>query len=199
MPAVTNDLFQIVLTGEYFSQEWNAVFWYYNLTGVGTLNMAELASDFDSAMMSEWGSACNTDVTFTNIRVAHVNGTLADVNLTPTTLVGVVNGAATPPFISAGIRLNRTTKETRNGWKRIIGATEENMGATSWAGAYITMLETLGATFLDQLSMGGSVNNLDPVIVRTLSPTSWLYNLIASVQVINQPTTQNSRKIGAGV
>lgn len=199
MPTVTNDLFKVILSGTYFSQEWHAVHWYYNFAGVGTLNLGDVAQDYNDETMSQWGAACNTDVTFTNIRVVHVNGTLADVNLTPTVTVGLLAGSANPPFIAASIRLNRTTKETRNGWKRIIGSVEESMGALSWAGSYITLLNALGTAFMAPLSMGGALNNLVPVIVRTVTPTTWVYNDVASVQVINQPTTQNSRKVGTGI
>lgn len=198
MPAVTNELFKVVLTGTYFSQVWNSVFWYYNVAGVGNLNLQDVADDFDAEIMVAFGNVANTSTIFSNIRVAHVNGTLADVNRTPSVLIGVRAGNATPPFVAASIRLNRTTKETRNGWKRIIGPVEEDMGALSWSGSYVTLLDALGTAMEQQLSMGGAVNNLDPVIVRQLTPTTWLYNLIAGTQSINKPTTQNSRKVGVG-
>ena len=198
MPSVVNELFKVTMSGSYVSQVWNNVFWYYNTTGVGNLNLPNVADSFDSEVTPDMAAAMNANVTLTNIRVAHVNGELADYNRTPSVTSGTNAGADCPPFIAAGIRLLRTTKETRNGYKRIVGMVEEDMTATTWLGGYQTLLSNLATAIEEALDMGGSLDNLDPVIVRTVTPTSWVYNPLAGTQIVARPTTQNSRKVGTG-
>ena len=199
MPTVTNELYKITLQGTYFDQTWVNVFWYYNFAGVGNETLAQVASGFDDNIIDAMAAAQNEDVLYKTIRVSHVNGTLADVNITPSQVNGDIVNTPMAPFLAASIRLNRTTKETRNGWKRIVGLTEENTGATSFSGAFTTLLTALGTAILDPISAGTGTDNLVPVIVRETSPGNWIYNDIQSIQVINKPTTQNTRKIGTGV
>lgn len=199
MPAVTNDLFKVVLKGTYFSQVWNNVHWYYNVSGVGNLNLLNVADSFEAKVLAFYADVMAIEVTIDEIRVSHENGVLADVIITPSIAAGVVVGTPMAPFMAARINLERTTKETRIGRKMILGLIEENTGATSFAGTYNAELGDLGTALEDSLDMGGALDNLLAVIVRTVTPTTWIYNLISGSTPVNQPTTQNSRKIGAGI
>lgn len=199
MPSVVNTLMKVTLTGSYFSQIWKNVFWYYNVGGSGTDSLINVADEFNDNVIPSFALAVNTDTLINEIRVDHVNGTLADYVRGPSITVGAVVGTAMPPFLAASIRLNRTTKETRNGWKRVIGLIEENVGALSFGGGYVTLLGALGTAIEDKLDMGGGLNNMEPSIIREVTPGVFLYNLINGHLVINEPTTQNTRKVGRGI
>jgi hypothetical protein len=109
-------------------------------------------------------------------------------------------------YQAAGIRLLRTTKETRSGWKRYAAGNEAVIDGNGWTAPFLVILDNLAAVLNDFLTIG--VDQLDPVIVRQtrdpvtgdlLPPAQWIYNIIASVEVKQFVTTQNTRKLGRGV
>jgi len=105
-------------------------------------------------------------------------------------------------FIAASIRLLRSSKETRSGWKRYSGLTEGSLLGSALTGSYLTLLQALAAICDNTLSAGGET--LTPVIVaKTFNPgpprvenppSLWLYNIIGTAVAIDRVTSQNSRK-----
>lgn len=119
--------------------------------------------------------------------------------------IGTLAGVALPSFVAASIQLFRTTKETRNGWKRYAGGSESVLTGNNWDASMITGLQTVAALLNDTLTAVGGT--LEPVIVRrtftgdppVLNPVSqWIYNIIQSAAPAGLATTQNTRKKGRG-
>lgn len=193
MPVITTGLYQVILEQNYRGQAvLNSFFYEENL---GNDDEQELcATAFDEDIMATLALAQHTSLIYNSIRVRNVTGNLADFLLTPTIIVGQLIGTAINSFTAAGIRLNRTTKETRNGQKRIAGQTEEVAETQTWQAAYIDLLDDLGDVLILPITTVGGVFN--PVIARQsiVTPTDWTVNPIASFTANNFITSQTSRK-----
>lgn len=117
---------------------------------------------------------------------------------------GLYVGVTTPPFVAAGIRLNRGNKITRNGYKRVPGMAEEVI-----TGGYFTTefiegeLTDLAQAFSEPglLIMDDSETvQFAPVIVGRNASGFDLSRVqqVKSATVLSAATTQNSRKFGVG-
>lgn len=196
MSILTAGLYRVDLFQTYFNEQLLNTFWYLADTGADDL-AGDLALNFDVDVMPDIVAIQNTSVLYTLIRVTPIFGTGIEVNRIPTASAGAVSGDAMPTFMAVSIRLNRTTSELRNGWKRFAGLVEANTGAQSFAGAYIAACETLANTLTNPV-VGGGVNYL-PYIVRkpfsTLAQSpNWEGIETQTGTVLNRPTTQSTRK-----
>ncbi len=198
MPVITAGLYQVILEQDYRGQTvLNSFFFEENL---GSDDEQELcAQAFDEDLLIALAPIQHTSVVYISIRAKNVTGDLADFVRTPTTSAGTLVGLPLSSFIAAGIRLNRTTKETRNGQKRFCGATEEAMAVQSWDPTYLTVLETLGLALVAPITTVGGIFN--PVIARQdpIIPTNWTTNPVQSHTVRSTVTSQVSRKAGSGI
>lgn len=198
MPLVSSGLYKVTLEQEYLNQLCLNTFYFQS-----TLNLDDVqdlcADAFNETLMPFIADALSLSVLFENIRAENVTGTLADVNLTPTVTQGVVIGLVTSSFVAATIRLDRTTKETRNGSKRFTGMVEENINGQRFENPFIAILDNLAVGLAAQISTVGAI--FDPVIARApVSPeTDWTINNVASAQASEDVSSQVSRKKGKGI
>lgn len=118
-----------------------------------------------------------------------------------TAIGGEVSGDGMPPFVAFSFIINRATRLTRNGWKRIGGVPEAANEDGATASAYLTLLGTLAdAIAQDLVDPEGNVYR--PRIVHR--------TVVAGVPVAYTPypisgvgykyiSSQNTRKIGRGI
>ncbi len=194
MPQISSGLYQILLEQNYRGQQvLNSFFYEHTLGQDDEQNLAALA--FDETIMDEIVKIQNLTNNYVVIRAKNVTGSLADAVLVPSQADGDVIGEAVNTFTAAGYRLNRTTKETRNGQKRFSGMVEENMETQAWSAAFKIILDAFALILAGQITTVGAV--FDPVIARELvTPVGdWLANPVSSVTANNFITTQNSRKV----
>ncbi len=198
MAVVTAGLYKIILEQSYSAQTVLNTFWYLNSLGSDD-EQDKAAQAFDEDVLAVLAAVQHTTLVYNSIRAINVTGDLADFVLTPTTSSGSNAGTAVNTFTAAGIRLNRTTKETRNGQKRFAGMVEEEMSNQSWTAAYITTLETLATALVADISTVGGI--FEAVIARQdlVTPTNWFANPVASATVNDFVTSQVSRKRGQGI
>ena len=193
MAIITEGLYRVILEMSYRGQNILNTYFYEN--SLGNDDEQELcAQAFDEDVLIHQAPCQHNSLIYTAIRVQNVTGNLADFVRTPSLLNGTLVGAALNTFTAAGIRLNRTTKDTRNGQKRIAAGIEEHAETQNWDATYIALLETLGTALADQISTVGGIFN--PVIARQepLTPTNWVVNPVASHTVKLFITSQVSRK-----
>lgn len=193
MPEITEGLYRIVLEQTYRGQIVLNTFFYTN--SLGNDDEQELAAQaFDEDVLPTIATVQHETVFYTSIRAQNVTGALADFVLTPTATEGDIVGTPMASFIAAAIRLNRTTKETRNGQKRFCGQTEELTDTQTWETSYVTLLETLGTVLTEQMITVGGI--FDPQIARQdpQDPLTWVINAVASHTVDNRVRSQVSRK-----
>lgn len=114
---------------------------------------------------------------------------------------GLDAGEALPPYVAYGIRLNRGSKVTRNGYKRIAGVPESAQSAGDLVQVTIDALEDLG----EALFVGDVVVTLPddrtftfvPIIVGRNSlgqPDLTRTQNVQSITALTKTTSQNTRK-----
>ena len=193
MPIIQDGLYKVTLHQEYSAQAVQNVF-FYEHTLASDDQQEECAEAFDDDVLADLALIQNVGISYISIRVANVTGTLADFVRNPTTTVGIRAGQSLNSFTAASFRLNRTTKETRNGHKRFAGMLEEDAFGQNWIAAYQTVLETFAPFLGAQISVVGALFN--PVIARQdlITPENWTVNPVASVLHSSQVASQISRK-----
>ncbi len=197
MPVVTSGLYEVTLFQDEGGNEMLNVFWYWEQGGDDGIADV-LAGRIDSTVLPPIADIQHVGIDYTLIRVQPIFGTGIEENLVPTTPSGLVAGSAMSNAYAVSLRLFRSTNETRSGWKRFSGITEENTNFNSFTAAYITDLDSLAFVLAQDLVDGA--DRFKPVIVRkpfstkAMSP-DWIRNEISSVAVVDRPTTQNSRKL----
>lgn len=198
MAVITEGLYKIILEQTYSAQTLLNVFWFVNSLGSDD-EQDKAAEAFDETILPILKAAQATSLTYTSIRAVNVTGDLADFVLTPTTLAGTSVGDPVNTFTAAGIRLNRTTKETRNGQKRFAGMVEQRMENQAWDAAFLVVLGDVADALVADISTVGGI--FEPVIARQdpITPTNWFANPVASATVNAFVTSQVSRKRGQGI
>lgn len=198
MPVITTGLYKVILEQTFSAQVIINTFWFEHTLGDDD-DQELCATAFDEDLVAVIAGITNPSLSYVAIRAQNVTGDLADFVLTPTVTAGTLAGLAMNSFTAAGIRLNRTTKETRNGQKRFCGMSEEFALSQVWTAGFITNLEFLAGKLADQISTVGAIFN--PVIARQdpITPTNWIVNAVASATVNADITSQISRKKGQGI
>jgi len=198
MAVVTAGLYKVILEQGYLGVEVRNTFFYLHSIGSDDLQ-AECAEAFEDDILPDLIAVQNTSLFYNNIRVQNVTGILADANRDPVATAGIDVGAAAPSFLAFSIRLNRETKETRNGHKRFCGLVEENISSQFLEAGYVTQLGNVATVLVADISIVGAV--FTPVIARqdAITPTNWVVNNITSGTVSGFVTSQVSRKAGRGI
>lgn len=202
MPEVASGfLYQVTLTGLIGGVTTKNVFWYFN---TGPVKGAEdVHTAFNSQVDTAWSNLASVNWDGELLEVDEVT---ADNNFFTGAVAidGVVAGESLPGFNAFSISLSRSTKETRDGRKRLAGVAESQQSSGTLDGATITLLGIVKDRFTESLTVDGG--SIAPVIVRktfvdppTVPPTlnppeDWIYNPINGGVASTKVTTQNSRK-----
>lgn len=194
MPIPTGGLLKVRLLQNYVGQNLENVYYYWNQANSEPASFVALGADFNLKIVDTIALLQDTGLIFQSVVMSTVLGTLPDLPISPTTATGALTGEDTTSFLAFAFRLNRTTKETRNGSKRYAGLTETNV-----IGNFVTpAFETLMDTFTTQLALAidSGVALYDPVIFSppNLTHTGNLVNIIDSATKFSTITTQRSRK-----
>ena len=197
MAIILTGLYRVDVFQTYLNEICLNTFWYRETFGFNNLAQ-DLADEFDTTVAPSLAVIQNTGVVYDLIRVTPIFGNEIEVNKTPTTPAGLVNGTQMSTFVAVSIRLNRASTELRNGWKRFTGLVEELTASTTFAGSYVTTLQATAVTLSTVLT--GVTGIYQPSIVRKPFSTKeqtpdWEAIDVGGATVLNRPTTQNSRKI----
>lgn len=196
MAVITAGLYRLDLVQDYGNQEILNTFWYRH--GLDdNFKADELAAGFNTVVLPSMAAVQNQSLFYTNIRVTPIFGGSVEVNLVPTTTVGLIAGDPTAAFIAVSIRLNRSTSELRHGWKRICGLTEGNVTRTGLSAGFLAICVTLADVFTSEVDE--VAETFFPQIVRKPFTTKdqtpdWEAIQTTSGLVPDRQTTQNTRK-----
>lgn len=194
MPQTNSGLYKVILEQTYQNKSIFNVFAYIH--SLGQDDQQDLcAQAFDEDVMSPMSIMQSINLTYDTIRCVNITGALADDVITPTESAGDVIGADAASFISCSFRYNRETKDTRNGSKRLAGMVEENMVGVGFEAPFFSNMGVFAIVLGADISTVGGV--FTPIILgkETLTPGTWLYNSLVSVQALNRQTSQVSRKV----
>lgn len=193
MPQANSGIYELVLVQDYIGVECLNVFHYRSNTGEDDVqNNCGLAFNADN--LPDIALIQSEDVTYTDIIVRNITGTLADAVVTPSTAAGDVIGAELATFYAASFKYHRQSKDTRNGGKRFTGMVEENVQNNAFTGAFQTLMDTLALVLDNDISNGGKTFQAIILGKPEVSPGLYRYSDIAGVTAKDLSTTQSSRK-----
>lgn len=180
---------------------------YFDVGGSGN-TYQEIGDQYELAFRVPWVQYNPTGSEFVKVLVENMTNGIDFIEI-PVGINGNRADPGLPTSNALSVKLNRTTKITRNGGKRLAGVTEnavQNNDVILQAGI-ITDIETFWGTTLSVTA--GMTNDFDlsPVIVgRTKNPVTGIYELdlakinpIQNAVVSSKISTQNTRKPLRGI
>jgi hypothetical protein len=204
MPISGNSerFFKVTLRGLYGNQPTVNVFHYRQ-----TLPLQSIASDvagfFIAGPLAAIRSVQNSNQTYQEVEVIDTRD-VANFHSEAISLAGATTALeALPGFIVWSLRLLRSTRDMRSGWKRFSGLNEADISGNTFTTGHLALLNAAAPDIADDLIDG--IATLAHCIVRDgptkatplVDPndsTTWYYTDVAAQSVPNRVTTQNSRK-----
>ena len=198
---IAGDVFRIVDRQLIQSQRILNTYFYSVGSVVGVPTLDDISTKFSNDVTSPVAAVQSNGLTHDRLDIDNLSN-LVEFGQFEIIITGVQAGVTTAPFVALGWKLNRTTKITRNGAKRVGGVTEDEVTAGL---PDISALEeaNINAAFAQVLLVvnGGNSVDLTPVIVGRMPDGSLdltKLNVIASAD-LQTVTSQNSRKFGVGI
>lgn len=182
----------------------NVFFYRVDTLTVSSVEPFAVLDELSSTWETAFGVFATTNTTSVKIAVDNLTDGLEFSEYT-TGWTGGRTGAVAPSFIAVNVTLQRDTKITRNGSKRIGGWLETDFSGNNMTlpQSYIDAIEDYCATGYNFIDYDGAGNDCtwSQVIVGRTKNVDGVYeidlskiNNITGVLVSNLATTQNSRK-----
>ena len=194
MAIPTGGLLKVRLLQTYGSQNLENVFWYWNVANNEPTSFVALAADFNLKIVETLKLTQDDGLAYNNVVFSTFFGTLPDLPVAPTSTTGTLVGEDTASFLAFAFRLNRSTKDTRNGSKRFAGLTEDRITGNFVDTGFTTLMDAFAPQMA--LALDSGTNLYDPVIFSppNMAHVGNLVNTIDSVTSIATVTSQRSRK-----
>lgn len=179
-----------------------------DLAGVDMVNVYHFESDHAGALDATLGETIRNNFLdpIAECQSAQVNYRRVELlNLTdgisyyehvfPTPLSGARPGEFLPTFVSWAFRLNRQTRQTRNGQKRLSGVAEGDIDGNNPVGVVLPLLTQAASSMGSPLPVGLD-ESLVPVIVRfdAVTQTVTAVNPVVNA-TFTRVSSQNTRKV----
>lgn len=202
MPVVgSNPIFEIKLKQFYLQRNVLNVFHYRAIEGTAPTASA-VANSFELQKVDAIISIQNSGLEHTAIEVIELTAVDNFIEVGLTGVIGELTGTSMAAFFASSFRYLRTTRETRGGWKRFAGLTEEVIDGNDFVATFETAAAAVATELAANMPVG--ILNLRPIIlsprytalpvVNPLPVDEWVYNDVAGVQFVDRVTTQNTRK-----
>jgi hypothetical protein len=198
----TAQIIEIVDNQVLFGQQVINRYW-YRLDTSSTPDLPSLGNDFQVDVLIPLLQIQSSELEHIDLTIIN-HSNLANYYTDPVNLPGILTDPAVmPPFCAIGVRLNRSSRDMRNGQKRIAGL-QENYQSDGFLESGILGTVATAVSGMDNV-LTESIRNYYPVVVRDrptkLDPdidpydtSTWRYTFVSGVVVKNAITTQNSRK-----
>jgi hypothetical protein len=207
MPIIgTNHVWRVKHFQELDGQQVLNVYHYQIPDGPLGTNAPEIAAAFEATVVDEIRTIQDISVSHVLLQVEQL-GSLTDFTEVALSGTGELVGQDLANFVAMRFDYLRTTKETRNGAKRICGLNEEVVFGNSYDAAFFTLMQGVAVVLGSNLSAGFTAPQ--PVIVgiryvpdsdprEELPVAEWVFNPVSEVVANPIQTTQNTRKRGRG-
>lgn len=195
MPLVSAGLYQLELQSTVGSVTGLNVF-HYIAANFGNLLEQEIADAFRIATVPAFLPLVHTSVSFTQINVFNLTTLDAGYELPLVGQTGTLVGDPMPSNTACSFRLNRTTRETRNGSKRFGPMNEGASNGNTFVAGYFTDMVNAAAVMIGGLTLSATTASL-AIVRKQTTPLPWInitYNPVSSITPLDRLTTQNSRK-----
>jgi len=187
------DIYKLVTTYQFLGEEMSNV-WHYRQTD-GPGGVFELFEGFNASVLPDVLDIQSVGVEWLTADIINYDnpGDFGSFSYPGTTL-GTRAGEAQPPFVCWAFRLNRTSRVTRNGQKRIGGVSEADVQNGVASSGVLTPLDN--AAIVMGTIIDGGFNAWEPVIVRLTETAPIEPAVVNSISegVYVRVSTQNSRK-----
>ena len=198
------DVIRLTICQNVAQQEVCNVFAYVVDNVTGNVTLEDVITRFISDVLDELNVIQSAAVLNDSVRAENLTNGI-DFFEQDWTGTGDRAGAAVSVFTAMSFRLNRSSKVTRNGFKRFPGISvdyENNSNTWVTGDTDIGNLEnSLGDTLIVDGDTVSDQATISPIILGRNSdgsPDLSRFQNVASVSFQNTKTTQNSRKIGSG-
>lgn len=200
--AISNIDFRLTVNGVY-AFPWSSVFWYRKTSAHVSTDAESLYEAFRINTLPLILGVMNSVADVQNIEVVNLVDVTDYTVGTPVAHLGAITSTSpAPTFVAYGLRLNRSSRAGRHGYKRFVGVCEElvSFGSTTVSGALVAAMAALTAGLDNIITSGGA--SFQPMIPHrqlvTLPDDTEQYVLddllpISSVEFYGL-TTQNTRK-----
>jgi len=199
-----NDMYQVVLNGVRGVDEFSNVFWYQQVIGINDpANAESLAELFDTHILLALQKLVTTTVDFQNVTVVNYpDPTDFFVRSLLNYSAGLLDPPDTPSYCAFAYRFERPTPGKRAGYKRFVGAPDDNVNGNTWA-PDTGDRDDLATALRTNLTDG--VNVWQPCVVVHKKKADPTYKIqlyvnpersyyVGTVTPLTVITTQNSRK-----
>jgi len=196
MPVAVNGIYELRLKTVYQGQDMFNVFHFLASTGLDT-HAQDLADTWKIAKTAFVEDLLSVAVDFVDILCFPISGNGIEV-VVPYTAGENGNrvGTTMPSPTAVSFKYERSTRDTRSGWKRFGPMTEADVVGDFFDALYIPFITGAAAAF--QGTVIGADADYFPVIFRRADsvPSDPLprYQLLSAVSGLNRVTTQTSRK-----
>lgn len=203
MAIDAGDVLRFTVVQSYDSQQVLNVFYYkVGVLGVSTLTPAEIAENFWDSVKVNWRGCAAIAVTFDKVVLEDLDGDFdyGEYVISGAERAGLASGVSMASYEAYAIKLNRTSRLTRNGAKRLVGVTETQVDAFGLlTSGMFNALQLLADDFATDLRVGVAVL-AEPVIVGFPNAHRALRVEVPidAATAAAYTSTQNTRKRGRG-
>lgn len=166
---------------------------------------ADVAAGFEADVITPMLPFQHDTLEHVNIEIRELltDDNFADV---PTALFGTRLGDEEMNFVALSVKLNRDTRATRNGFKRIGGMIKADIAQNLFTQAYVDDFVTALNNPMLEIEAPSSTALLDLVILRKTAPGSpvilpedeWDWNGVTSISASRTVKHQTTRLVGRG-
>lgn len=195
MPTVSAGLIEVTIRCEFNNTEADNVFHFWNGTNAPVPDLDAFLTAFDAFIIPEFSDLVSSSTDIALLTARDVFGLLPDAVLTPSIAVGTQPADVVNNFTTARINLNVSSKETRRGYKRIGGMSEQNITGNELSVNYRNFCQAFGTKLEGTMIVGAETYQLYIYGRPTPSlPGRHVVNRVTSTSVPNRQFTQGSRK-----
>jgi hypothetical protein len=190
--GIAGNIYQVKVHQRLLSQDLMNVFYYEQVTAAG--DATELAETVDNEIVDLMLPIQVDDLEHFGVEVINLDDLTDFFTLNVNKFGSTGATESLPSFVAYAFRLNRTTRETRNGAKRIAGVPEGAVNGNTVVAPFVAPAVTLANAMGAELTAAVTLNRYKPVIHRRGSATlPDATNDVASCTFLGV-STQNSRK-----
>lgn len=204
MPYIAGDILRIEDVQLALGQTIRNVYFYEITETTGVVEAEDILLAFSVDVLRDVCGIQSTSIEHTSLKVDNVTDELSFGEIALETLVGEQPGAIMPTYVAFSFKLLRSSKLTRNGFKRIAGVPEDQVGGNFVEVPFRTsteMTDVIAALQADiPFSTPEGSGSMRPVIASRPTPTRDFYvtQPVVGVELQAAITSQVSRKAGVG-
>ena len=178
--------------------------YHYEMTTVSepALVFAGFRTSFEKYWLNPSRPYFSPRLTWKSIKIENLSDVDRPFQEYPLAVSGTATGEDAPNFVAVQYKLVVGTRKTRAGYKRYSGLTEGAFSGNQWLGTWFVAMRNFevfhGNPITIEQPSNTVVGNARPIVLKKYTaptPTSDDWQAVSFANIIDRPTTQNTRKI----